>query len=63
MATFSLEPAPALQLFYEHRENSLPSKQDKHPVADDTIHQGWNSVSSTQELHLPWNLVKGKTLA
>lgn len=63
MAMFSLEPAPALELFYEHVEDSLPLQQENLPVADDTIPWGWNSVSSAQEFHLPWDLVKGKALA
>lgn len=63
MAMFSLEPAPALELFYEHGEDSLRTGQDSLPVADDTIHWGWNSVSSAQEFRLPRNLVKGKALA
>lgn len=38
-AMCSLESAPALELFYEHEDK----QQDKHPVADDAIHRGWNS--------------------
>lgn len=45
MAMVSLEPAPALEVFYEHREDPLPLQHNKHLVANDTIHRGWNSVS------------------
>lgn len=62
MAVVSLEPAPALEVFYEHGEDPLPLQQNKHPVVNDTIPRGWNSVSAAQEFHLTWNLVKEKTL-
>lgn len=53
MAMFSLEAAPALELFYEHGEDSLPLQQDNLPVADHTIHWGWNSVSGAHEFPYP----------